>query len=89
MDVDASAARRDFAVQLAANLEEIDACRADLARQIALCRQALIRADQAVKSLERLAEKRQAEFVYDQERCEARALEETWQASQNNADSRG
>jgi flagellar export protein FliJ len=80
VNVDASAARRHFAVQLTARLAEIDARRAELAGQIALCRQALVRADQAVKSLEKLAAKQRAEFVYAQERLEARALEETWQA---------
>jgi len=80
LNIDASAARRHYAVQLTANVAEIDARRADLAGQIASCRQALIRADQAVKSLEKLADKQQTEFVFEQERLEARALEETWQA---------
>jgi flagellar export protein FliJ len=80
MDIDASTARRDFAVQLTANLDEIDARRAELAGEICLCRQNLVRADQAVRTLEKLAEKQQAEFLYQQERIAARALEETWQA---------
>jgi len=80
VNIDASASRRHYAVQLTGNLGEIDARRADLAGQIALRRQALVRADQAVKSLEKLAEKQQTEFVFHQERVEARALEETWQA---------
>ena len=67
-------------VQLSGNLGEIDGRRADLAGQIVLCRQALVRADQAVKSLEKLAGKQQAEFIYHEERGETRALEETWQA---------
>ncbi len=79
VNIDASA-RRLYAMQLTANLGEIDTRRAALAGQIASCRQALVRADQAVKSLEKLADKQQTEFVYQQERVEARALEETWQA---------
>jgi flagellar export protein FliJ len=80
LDVDASAARRHYAVQLAGHMGEIDVQRAGLARQIEECRQALVRADQAVKSLEKLAEKQRTEFIFEQERFEARALEETWQA---------
>ena len=55
--------------------------RADLDGQIASRRQEVVRADRAIKSLEKLTEKQQAEFVCHQERVEARALEETWQAS--------
>ncbi len=80
VDVDASTARRFYAVHLTARLGEIDVQRSVLARQIDACRQSLIRADQAVKSLEKLAEKQQADFVFLHERREARTLEETWQA---------
>ena len=80
VDVDASSARRFYAGQLSGELGALDGQRALLAGQIDLCRQALVRADQAVKSLERLAEKQQVEFVFHEERREALALEETWQA---------
>ncbi len=80
VNVSASSSRRLYAVQLTGRLGEIDARRSALARQIEICRQALVRADQAVKSLEMLAEKQQTEFVFEQERIEARALDETWQA---------
>jgi flagellar export protein FliJ len=80
IDVDASASRRHYAVQLASRMGEIDVERAGLARQIEECRQALVRADQAVKSLENLAERQRTEFIFEQERFEARALEEAWQA---------
>ncbi len=80
IDVDASAARRHYAVQLSGRMAEIDVQRTGLSRQIEDCRQALVRADQAVKSLEKLAEKQRTEFIFEQERFEARALEETWQA---------
>lgn len=80
MNIDASTSRRHYAVQLTGNLGDIDARRADLAGQIVLCRQALVRADQSVKSLEKLAEKQQTEFIYHQEQIETHALEETWQA---------
>lgn len=80
VDVHASASRRLYAVHLSGNLGQIDAERAALAGQIDLCRQALVRADQSVKSLERLADKQQAEFIYSQERLEERTLEDAWQA---------
>jgi flagellar biosynthesis chaperone FliJ len=80
LDIDASTSRRNFAVQLTAELHEIDSRRAELAEQIGLCRPNLARAEQAVKTLEKLAEKQQAEFHYHQERVAARALEEAWQA---------
>jgi flagellar export protein FliJ len=80
LDVDATSARRFYAGQLSGDLGEIDGQRVVLAGQIDLCRQALVRADQAVKSLERLAEKQQEEFVLHEERRETRVLEETWQA---------
>jgi len=80
VDVDASSARRFYAGQLSGDLGAIDGQRTLLAGQIDLCRQALTRADQAVKSLERLAERQEHEFVVHEERREARALEETWQA---------
>jgi flagellar export protein FliJ len=81
IDVDASTARRHYAVQLAAMIGEIDAQRAALAPKIDQCREALIRADQRVKALEKLAERQESEFIYQQERLELRALEETWQAT--------
>lgn len=80
VDVDASAARRHFAVQLTGRIGEIDRQRGLLARQIDVCREALVRADQAVKALENLSERQLAEFVFDQQRAEAREIEETWQA---------
>ena len=81
VDVDASAARRRYAVQLTARMADIDVQRAGLATKIDECRQAHLRADQAVKALEKLAERQEAEFIFQQERLEFRALEETWQAT--------
>jgi len=80
VDIDASTSRRFYAAQLSGQLDAIDERRTALARQIDECRQALVRADQAVKALEKLAEKQEAEFIYQHERREARELEEAWQA---------
>jgi flagellar export protein FliJ len=80
IDIDASTSRRFYAAQLSGQLDDIDSRRTALARQIDECRQALVRADQAVKALEKLSENQQAEFIYHHERLEARDLEEAWQA---------
>jgi flagellar export protein FliJ len=80
VDIDASVARRAYAGHLSGDIGRIDNERAEIARQIDLCRQALVRADQAVKSLEKLAEKERAEFIYLNERREEREREETWRA---------
>jgi flagellar export protein FliJ len=80
IDIDASTSRRFYAAQLLGQIDDIDARRTALARQIEECRQALVRADQSVKALEKLAEHQQAEFIYDHARREARDLEEAWLA---------
>ena len=80
LDVDASAARRHYAVQLSGRLGELDVRGVALSREIDQRRQALVRADQLVRALENLAEHREAEFVHSQERLEARELEQAWQA---------
>lgn len=80
LDVDASVARRAYAGHLSGDIGKIDSERTAIARQIELCRLALVRADQAVKSLEKLAENERAEFVYNSERREEREREETWRA---------
>lgn len=80
VNVDASVLRRSYAGQLSGHIGMIETERKALRRQIDLCRQALIRADQAVKSLEKLAENQRSEFVFTQQSVEARELEQTWQA---------
>ena len=80
VNIGASASRRVYAGHLSGNIGHIEAERNSLSRQIDLCRQALIRADQAVKSLEKLAERQRTEFVFTQQSVESRELEQTWQA---------
>ena len=80
VNVDASAARRHYAVQLSGRLGELDVRRAALSREIDQRRHALVRADQLVRTLENLAERREAEFILSQERLEGRELEQAWQA---------
>lgn len=80
VDVDASSSRRYYTGQLSSDLGLIERRRKLLAQQIEACRQELIRATQAVKSLEKVSEMRRAEFVHAQERREALELEEAWRA---------
>jgi flagellar export protein FliJ len=80
VNIDASVSRRTYAAQLIYNLSEIDARRASLAKQIELCRQKLVRADRAVKSLEKLSEQQRNDFLFQQEREETIETEQTWVA---------
>lgn len=80
VDVDASSSRRYYSVQLTSDMGQIERRRRLLAQQIDACRRELIRATQAVKSLEKVSEKRQIEFVNAQERRESLELEEAWRA---------
>lgn len=80
MNVDAASARRYFATQLTGDVLNIEHHRRELAKYIGQCRQALMKADQAVKALEKLEENQRTEFNQEQERRAGRELEETWQA---------
>ncbi|MCH7689245.1 MAG: hypothetical protein IH899_21650 [Planctomycetes bacterium] len=59
-------------------MQLVDRNRSLIAQQLVLCRQALSKADQDVKVLEKLEEKQREEFRYDEERREAHELEEVW-----------
>lgn len=85
IEVGASTSRRSYAGQLSSDIDRIDSERAGVAREIGLCREALVRADQAVKSLEKLAERQSAEFALNRERSEVRDQDQTWQAIQASA----
>lgn len=74
-------ARRYRAGQIAVELSAVAERRRELAVQISLCRQALIKADQGVKALEQLAEKQRLEFLETQEKRQSREREEIWQAA--------
>ena len=80
VNVDQAAARRYHAAQLQADVRQIDADRQRLAQRIQLCRQALSKADQGVKVLEKLAEKQKLEFLQGVEKAESREREEGWQS---------
>jgi flagellar export protein FliJ len=78
VNIDRSASRRYFAGQLSGEMQRVDRNRSLIAQQLVLCRQALSKADQDVKVLEKLEEKQREEFRYDEERREAHELEEIW-----------
>ena len=78
VDIDRSASRRYFAGQLTGEMQLVDRNRSLIAQQLDLCRQALSKADQDVKVLEKLEEKQREEFQYNEERREAHELEEIW-----------
>jgi len=81
VDVDRAAARRYYVGQLLARIVGGEQRRQVVRRKIDQCRHALVQADQAVKVLEKLAEKQRAEFVYQSERREGLAMEDAWSAA--------
>lgn len=78
--VDRLASRRYRLGQLAAAQQNLVTQRQHVGRQMEVCRQALVRADQGVKALERLSETQRSEFLHHEELLEAREREEIWQA---------
>lgn len=80
LNVDRLSNRRYRAGQLTVDMQAIARQRQELAQQIALCRQALVKADQGVKVLEQLSEKQWTEYRAEVEKREARDREEIWQA---------
>lgn len=80
VDVDKSASRRYYAGQLLGDMRQLQRQRDVVSQQLQLCRQALVKADQQVKVLEKLEERQRAEFRYFQERQAAKQLEDEWLA---------
>jgi flagellar export protein FliJ len=78
VDIDALTARRNYAGQLAAEIRAVDHQRSLLCRQLDLCRQALVKADQEVKVLEKLAERDAAEHRQQADCRERLDVEEAW-----------
>ncbi len=80
LDVDALAARRYHATRLDAEITALDRTLQLLNQQAEACRQALLEADRDVKALERLRERQEAEFFYEQTRRESHEVQDTWTA---------
>jgi flagellar protein FliJ len=82
IDVEKLTSRRYHSGQLTTDMQRVSQKRQELAQQLNLCRQALIKADQGVKILEKLSERQLSEHVLAEVRREARDLEEAWSAGQ-------
>ncbi|WP_197995729.1 flagellar FliJ family protein [Gimesia algae] len=82
VDIDGTTSLRYYAGQLQTQIQSIIANRELVAKQIALCRQALAKAEQEVKAMEKLSDKYRDEFLYVQNQKEMVELEETWSATQ-------
>lgn len=80
LDIDRSIAHRAHAGMLQAELRLLARQRELLAGQIALCRQALVEADRAVKALEKIRDRRATEHFAEQERRANREMEDAWMA---------
>ncbi len=78
--IDKLASRRYHSGQLSAEIQRVVMQRQEVAKQLSLCRQALVKADQGVKVLEKLSERQLTEYLQAEDRKEARALEEAWSA---------
>jgi flagellar export protein FliJ len=80
VNVDAGLSRRHYAGLLAGDIGAIERERQTIFAHIEACRKALLAADQAVKALERLSEKRRDEYNAEAEHRELRDLEESWRS---------
>ncbi len=78
VDIDRTATRRFHAGLLSTEIAGLDQQRQLVGEQLRLCRQALAKADQDMKLLEKLRDCRRGEFEQEQERKSARALEDAW-----------
>ncbi|QDT42090.1 Flagellar FliJ protein [Gimesia alba] len=82
VDIDGATSLRFYAGQLQSQIQNVIANRKIIEKQIIACRQALARAEQDVKAMEKLSDKHRDEFLYAQNRKEEMELEETWSATQ-------
>lgn len=81
VDVDRIAARRYHAGQLHAQLAGAAQRRRLIAGQLELLRGSLLEAHRGVKVLEKLRERRHAEFSAKQSRSEMQAMEDAWRSA--------
>jgi flagellar export protein FliJ len=81
VDIDAAAARRFHSSLLTYDLLKLAHERRLIEQQVAAVRAALVTADQAVKALEKLADRQRAEWDARQIQKADREREESWQAA--------
>jgi len=78
--IEGAISRRYHSGQLLAQVRTIQEKRRLVAQQLQLCREALVKADTEVKALERLEERRRAEYEYHADRRSQFEREEAWMA---------
>ena len=82
VDIDGTTSLRYYAGQLQTQIKSVNTNRELMGKQIVLCRQALAKAEQEVKAMEKLSDKHREIFLYAQNQKEMVELEETWSATQ-------
>lgn len=81
IDIDRTAARRYYAGHVQTDILLNDRNQEIAGEQLNRCQQALLQADREVKVLEKLRDKQRSTFIYEQNRHEARELDESWMAA--------
>ena len=81
-EIDKASVRRFHLGQLKLQMLQVDEQRRQLEEKLELCRKALLQADQEVKAIEKIKDKKISEHHYEQIKVENRELEENWQAAQ-------
>lgn len=79
-DVSAAAIRRYHAGQMQVDLMQLEKRKRLIIAQVELCRRALMKADQNVRALELMDDKRRQEFDAEMLAKNDREMEETWMA---------
>lgn len=80
VDIDGTASRRYYAGRLSTDIAEVEHQQQIVGQQWELCRLAIIKAEQDLKVIDKIAERREDEFRLKQERKEQYEREESWQA---------
>lgn len=80
VSVERAVSRRYHSGQLLALVRALDEKRRLVGQQMQLCRDALVKADQEVKVLERLQERQRGEYEYRAERVSQFEREDAWMA---------
>lgn len=81
-DIDKASARRFHLGQLQVQMKQVDLQREQLQEKRELCRLAVVQADQEVKAIEKIKDKKLNAYEQHQLKIENRELEDAWQAGQ-------
>ncbi|MDA0834595.1 MAG: flagellar FliJ family protein [Planctomycetota bacterium] len=80
VDVDRTASRRFYAGRVSVDIAEVEHHRHIVGQQLELCRHAIVKAEQELKVIDKIEQRRREEFDRQQERKEQFEREEAWQA---------